>query len=519
MKKRNLWVVLSVFLLAALAVLFASCTRKPAVLETPTELSLESEILTWKAVENADGYDVLVNDSMYESKTNTLDLFLITAEPGTYRVQVRAYSEHEAHETSKWSSTLEWDIASADLLFEPIDDGRHYAVKADPEHKPTGKLIIPSQKNGKLVTRIERSGFKDCEGISELIVPDNVLIVGSCAFQNCTGLERVYFADMVEEIHGWAFENCTRLREVRLPDTLRMISSHLFAKCSSLDTIELPGELRILEGYAFSETAIRSIVLPKSIRDVASLWSPFDGCKELVSVSVEEGCELFFSENNCIIRKKDNTLCIGIRTSEIPSCVKKINSHAFANTCGLTEITIPGTVENICEDAFADCADLRSITLEEGIKIIGKSYNPVHSGTPFWGCKSLTALHFPASAEFIAGALTVGCDSLTSLTVAESNKIFQSENNCIVRKEDRALIAICTASVFPDNIKIIENGVFCCYKAEELIIPEGVEVICNDAFDQSYIKRLYLPSSIKVIQPYAFYGMYGPPPIFPKPTD
>ena len=63
-------------------------------------------------------------------------------------------------------------------------------------------------KNKELITVDKK------ESIKELVIPDDVKIIGKAAFKNCKNLKKVTFNDNVEIIDEEAFMNCTALEEV-----------------------------------------------------------------------------------------------------------------------------------------------------------------------------------------------------------------------------------------------------------------------------------------------------------------
>ena len=71
----------------------------------------------------------------------------------------------------------------------------------------------------------------------------------------------------------------------------------------------------------------------------------------------------------------------------IPTSVTSVQSYAFANCSGITDITILGSVTSIADNAFKDCSGLGSLTIPETVTSIGKQ--------AFKGCP-LTELNFNA---------------------------------------------------------------------------------------------------------------------------
>lgn len=223
--------------------------------------------------------------------------------------------------------------------------------------------------------------------------------------------------------------------------------------------------------------------------------TPFEGTN-LSAIAVEEGNPVYKSDQNCIIRKADNVLIAGCKTSVIPDYVETIGENAFRSCQGLTEITVPAGVRKIDKDAFADCRNLTSITLSEGLKEI--------DSPPFYNCINLTALEIPASVEFIPEGLTSFCQNLSKLTVKEGNPVYKSDGNCILRKSDNQLVAGCKTSVIPAYVKRIGPYAFQGCSFTSIVIPEGVEKIGSNAFASSQLTEITLPNTLTTIEVGAF---------------
>ena len=126
-------------------------------------------------------------------------------------------------------------ITSGNLKFMLNYDGNSYAVAA--ANKSITTADIPGTFNGKPVTSIYESAFKDCTGLIKVTIPNSVTNIGSRTFYNCTGLTSVTIPDSVTSIDGAAFYNCTRLTSMTIPsiDCLRdKRFSYVFFGCSNL---------------------------------------------------------------------------------------------------------------------------------------------------------------------------------------------------------------------------------------------------------------------------------------------
>jgi hypothetical protein len=58
------------------------------------------------------------------------------------------------------------------------------------------------------------SAFKDCTGLTEVIIPDSVLTLGTTVFQNCTSLQSITFGAGLTNIGGGVLNGCAALKTI-----------------------------------------------------------------------------------------------------------------------------------------------------------------------------------------------------------------------------------------------------------------------------------------------------------------
>ena len=144
---------------------------------------------------------------------------------------------------------------------------------------------------------------------------------------------------------------------------------------------------------------------------------------------------------------KGNTV---ITSVTLPIYVRELKEESFANCTHLKEVTLPSGLEAIPNDLFKGCVALEKVNIPETVKRI--------AANAFTNCKSLESIHFPASLEEISDAsiwhLFDGCDNLTTITVDEQNKVFDSRDNCnaIIETASNKLLVSCKGTVIPESV-------------------------------------------------------------------
>ncbi len=450
------------------------------------------------------------------------------------------------------------------------------SLTVDPDHPSfysAGNCIIDKQSktilvgcNGSVIPddgsilRIGMSSFDGCNGITELILPDGVLIIYAYAFDNCINLRSVKIPDSLTKINS-AFNGCTSLRNVELPSKMEWLGG--FSDCISLREITLPKTARLSSGAFKGCTALESVNVPS---DTTSLISTFEGCTSLKSVVL--------ADTLTSIGESAFLNCTSLESITIPVNVTELNKEAFKNCSRLSVVNFAGTVEEWrsifkatdwnencsfgvirCSDGEAlpgpesdgsngleyvfdiknqyvtligigSCTDSEIIvpTTYGGLPVtrisqafggnftsivISESVTDIEEGA-FADCPNLKSVHFPASVKNIPVKGLMNCKHLESLTVAPENPNYTSSGNCIIDRRTGILLLGLDTSVIPSDgsvNKIGEKAFINRSGLAEIIIPEGVTVIGEHAFANcTELKSVFLPGSLKEIGLQAFSG-------------
>ena len=88
--------------------------------------------------------------------------------------------------------------------------------------------------NGLLLTKDGKTLIQGVNG--DVVIPNSVTNIGSCAFAGCSGLTSVTIPDGVTSIGDYAFYGCSGLTNVTIPDSVTSLPSSAFEVCERLWT-------------------------------------------------------------------------------------------------------------------------------------------------------------------------------------------------------------------------------------------------------------------------------------------
>ncbi len=303
------------------------------------------------------------------------------------------------------------------LLTEELDNGT-LAIKG---YAGFDKIFtVPSEINGKKVTEIGDSVFKDCLILTSVTIPNSVTSVGDRAFWGCANLTSITIPDSVMSIGFIAFSDCSSLKSVTIPDSVTSIGDSAFGDCTSLTAIDVTignKNYTSVNGVLFNKDKTELICYPAGKTDKSYIipdsvismgYSAFRSCVNLTRIIIPDSVTEIAVGNSAFQN------CKNLMSITIPDGAISIGSYAFMNCESLVSITIPGSVSKIGWDAFNGCTNLTSIA------ILG-SVTEIADGT-FWDCESLTSITIPNSVTSIGDYAFGGCTSLKSITIPDSVK-------------------------------------------------------------------------------------------------
>ena len=310
-------------------------------------------------------------------------------------------------------------------------------------------IIIPPEFKGKPVKEIGRGAFFENKRLTSVTMYDSIIRIGELAFDGCSNLEEVTFGDGLHTISKGAFDYCSSLK---------------------------------------------SLTIPESVYDIAD--GAFRSCAVLESITVAQGNTAYYSRDNCIIKRMNNTLVLGCKSSVIPAdgSVTVIGNSAFYDCEGLISLTVPGSIKEISSNAFSSCSNLQSVTIQSGVEII--------SNDAFYRCENLINLTIPDSVTLLGNYAFRYCDKIENVSAPLSvlSGITRSGLKTVVITGgdtiENRLFSNCTnlkSVIIGDSVTSIGNYAFVsCYGLESVTIGKGMTDIGNFAFSYCYaLKDIY----------------------------
>ena len=247
-----------------------------------------------------------------------------------------------------------------------------------------GEVVIPSTLYGKTVTAIGPNVFKNCKGLTKVVIPDTVKEIGEFSFSSCVNMTDIVIPVGVTTIGKFAFSGCKALRSLDLPATVASIGNEAFNSCESIQSVVVPEGVESLGLSTFEWcSSLRSVTLPSSLKSIGKYV--FGYCTSLETINIPEG----------ITHISDGTFtrCSSLETITLPNSLQSVGENAFSECTSLKTIKLPNNVTSVDDSAFDYCKALSSVTLSNKLVSIGTN--------AFYRCDRLRSVCIPESVTTI----------------------------------------------------------------------------------------------------------------------
>ena len=293
-------------------------------------------------------------------------------------------------------------IGNEDLVFELNEDGQSYSVLGNGQYDSL-TISIPTQFNGKPVTKIGRFAFMGYESVTSIVIPDSITHIDSFAFADCISLSSITISKNTTVISPAAFSGCNSLQQINVNTSnqyYQSIDGNLYSKDGKTlyryaagktnTSFTIPDCVNEIWGSAFSQCSnLKEVVIGKNVSSVDG--NSFFDCSSLTSITVSSNNPYYqsidgnlYSKDGKVLLKyatgKNNT------TYSISNGVEEIGEAAFECCVNLVEIEFSNSVSKVGSYAFYACESLKIVTISKNVTYIGES--------AFMDCGLITKINF-----------------------------------------------------------------------------------------------------------------------------
>lgn len=277
-------------------------------------------------------------------------------------------------------------------------------------------------------------------GESEIVVPEQMTVVGANAFWKCEALVSVTLHAGVTEIGDGAFSECKYLTTIALPDGLERIGENAFSNCRSLEALTIPAGVTQIGDYAFYKCQRLTLSVTQG-----SAAEAYAADEDIPHVRMADG--------------KAPILCGEYQYVVLEDGAAKIVRY----TGDQAEVIVPDVLDGVkvsalAPDAFGDCAGLTRVVL--GANVVSLEGNPF-----------------------------AGCDALADIEISANNPAFGVMRGMMIDK--RSLCVMAYPAGLEETALEVMNGVTAiapkafagCEALETITIPDSVAEIGEGAFE------------------------------------
>ena len=104
--------------------------------------------------------------------------------------------------------------------------------------------------------------------VTELVIPDNIKVIGTLAFKDCESLRQITLSKNLNIIGYGAFYNCYALQKITIPDGVTNFLYKVFYGCSALKYVTLGNNIKEIYTETFDHcNSLRRIDVRMNSKD------------------------------------------------------------------------------------------------------------------------------------------------------------------------------------------------------------------------------------------------------------
>ena len=340
--------------------------------------------------------------------------------------------------------------------------------------------------------------------IKKVVIGNGATSICFQAFLDCTSMTEISIPNSVILIDEFAFNNCAALASVTIPVSVASIESRAFYDCFSLKSILFQGKAPTIASDAFKGvTATVTYPNDSSWDSVAGknyggtlTWqkpaNPSGACGENLNWELDKGWLIIkMRSSGGSTEMYDWNALNGnyapwysyrdqIEGVTINVGITHIGNFAFYNCKNLSYTNMPWTISSIGGYAFQFCESLTDINLLNGVKEIG--------AFAFFQAGLNGIQIIDSGVTQLYSSSFAGCP-IESFSADSDNTICKSIGGVLFTKDGTKL------TNYP------------CGRAGAYTIPDGTTMIDYRAFQYAdKLSSVTIPASVTTIRNYAFFG-------------
>ena len=404
----------------------------------------------------------------------------------------------------------DYAFASSAITTLPVSENTEYIGEAAFAQctKLTDKELVLSDN----LKHLGAFAFTKCSFTSAAL-GNGLEEIGSSVFSGCASLARVELGDTVKELTDEMFAACTSLRSVVIPDSVQKLGVGTFYGCTALSDVTLSQSLTEIEDYAFAGTAFKSIDLPETVTHIGDYAFNASQLESIDFTNIQTIGKAAFtktkisslvSEAVVSVGEGAFNVCSGLEEVDLPNAAE-IGVSAFEGCSVLASVNLPAAV-SIGDKAFKACTALTEVSLPAATAVGDEAFMnatvlaevslpAVESlGDLAFSGTAIKTLSLPASLTAISEQAFKGASGLQSISVAEENPTYLSEDGAVYYKN---LGNLFTLVAYPEGKEDAS------YTVKKRTVKIGAYAFAGN----KYLEELVLPEHVRIIGAAAFYDM------------